>query len=100
MNTMQLEGNWQKMKGAAREQWGKLTDDDIERIKAFQVWYLKTKKRDGCDDVDVFEFDLVDMNDMINFPSDNPDDSFDSRSMLDEILDKLRNEEVEKKSLA
>ena len=32
MNTLQLEGNWQKMKGAAQEQWGKLTDDDIDRV--------------------------------------------------------------------
>lgn len=32
MNKQQLEGNWLKFKGAAHEQWGKLTDDDIERI--------------------------------------------------------------------
>lgn len=32
MNATQFEGNWQKLKGAAREQWGKLTDDDINRI--------------------------------------------------------------------
>jgi uncharacterized protein YjbJ (UPF0337 family) len=32
MNATQFEGNWQKLKGTAREQWGKLTDDDINRI--------------------------------------------------------------------
>ncbi|WP_049722865.1 CsbD family protein [Gilvimarinus polysaccharolyticus] len=32
MNKLELEGNWQKLKGTAREQWGKLTDNDIERV--------------------------------------------------------------------
>ena len=32
MNTNDLEGNWNKLKGEIRSQWGKLTDDDIERI--------------------------------------------------------------------
>jgi uncharacterized protein YjbJ (UPF0337 family) len=29
MNKEQLEGNWSQLKGKVREQWGKLTDDDI-----------------------------------------------------------------------
>lgn len=32
MNLDQIEGNWKQLKGKARQQWGKLTDDDIERI--------------------------------------------------------------------
>ena len=32
MNSNVLEGQWQKLKGEIRSQWGKLTDDDIERI--------------------------------------------------------------------
>ena len=32
MNWDQIEGNWVKAKGKLREQWGKLTDDDITRI--------------------------------------------------------------------
>ena len=32
MNTNDLEGNWNKLKGEIRSQGGKLTDDDIERI--------------------------------------------------------------------
>jgi len=32
MNKMQLEGQWLKLKGSAQEQWGKLTNDDIERV--------------------------------------------------------------------
>ena len=32
MNWDQLEGKWKQMKGSVREQWGKLTDDDLDRI--------------------------------------------------------------------
>jgi uncharacterized protein YjbJ (UPF0337 family) len=27
-----LEGQWKQMSGKMREQWGKLTDDDIEKV--------------------------------------------------------------------
>lgn len=33
MNWDQIEGNWQQFKGKIRQAWGKLTDDDIARIK-------------------------------------------------------------------
>lgn len=33
MNKEQFEGNWNKMKGMARQQFAKLTDDDIQMIK-------------------------------------------------------------------
>ena len=29
MNTEQIQGNWQIFKGKVREQWGRLTDDDL-----------------------------------------------------------------------
>lgn len=32
MNKDQLEGNWKQLKGKVREQWGKLTDDDLDVI--------------------------------------------------------------------
>jgi uncharacterized protein YjbJ (UPF0337 family) len=32
MNKDQVEGNWKQLKGKVKEQWGKLTDDDIEQI--------------------------------------------------------------------
>jgi uncharacterized protein YjbJ (UPF0337 family) len=32
MNWDQIEGKWTQYKGKARERWGKLTDDDLERI--------------------------------------------------------------------
>ena len=33
MNWDQVEGNWKQMKGAAKQKWGKLTDDDLTVAK-------------------------------------------------------------------
>jgi uncharacterized protein YjbJ (UPF0337 family) len=32
MNSDELQGKWKQLKGAARQQFGKLTDDDVEMI--------------------------------------------------------------------
>ena len=32
MNWDQVEGKWKEFKGQVREQWGKLTDDELETI--------------------------------------------------------------------
>lgn len=32
MNNDRIEGNWKQLKGKMKEQWGKLTDDDIDVI--------------------------------------------------------------------
>ncbi len=32
MNAQTIEGNWTQFKGKIREQWGKLTDDDVDII--------------------------------------------------------------------
>jgi len=32
VNWDQIEGKWKQMKGSARQQWGKLTDDDMDYI--------------------------------------------------------------------
>tara|TARA_R110002096_G_scaffold173781_9_gene348848 strand:- start:5466 stop:5651 length:186 start_codon:yes stop_codon:yes gene_type:complete len=32
MNRDQLEGNWKQVKGKVQEQWGKLTNDDMDTI--------------------------------------------------------------------
>ena len=39
MNSDQLEGKWKQMKGAVKEKWGKLTDDDLDVIagKSYQL---------------------------------------------------------------
>lgn len=33
MNQDILKGQWNQLKGSVREQWGKLTDDDLDRIQ-------------------------------------------------------------------
>jgi uncharacterized protein YjbJ (UPF0337 family) len=33
MDWNRLEGNWKQFKGAAKEKWGKLTDDDLNVIE-------------------------------------------------------------------
>ena len=32
MNWDRIEGNWKEFKGKAKQQWGKLTDDDLTQI--------------------------------------------------------------------
>ncbi len=36
MDWNRVEGNWQQFKGKVKEQWGKLTDDDLDTIKGRQ----------------------------------------------------------------
>jgi len=33
MNKDTMQGNWKQLKGKARQQWGRLTDDDVEQVK-------------------------------------------------------------------
>jgi uncharacterized protein YjbJ (UPF0337 family) len=33
MNNDRIEGNWMQIKGKVKEQWGKLTDDDMKIIE-------------------------------------------------------------------
>ena len=32
MNTEQMKGKWMQVKGEIKKQWGKLTDDELDRI--------------------------------------------------------------------
>lgn len=32
MDWNRVEGNWKQVKGSVKEQWGKLTDDDLTKI--------------------------------------------------------------------
>jgi len=36
MNQDIVSGKWQEMKGKVKQQWGKLTDDDITQMKGTQ----------------------------------------------------------------
>jgi uncharacterized protein YjbJ (UPF0337 family) len=33
MNWDRIEGNWQQLQGKIRQQWAKLTDDDVELVE-------------------------------------------------------------------
>jgi uncharacterized protein YjbJ (UPF0337 family) len=33
MNWDRVQGNWKQMKGEARRQWGKLTDDELDQVE-------------------------------------------------------------------
>ena len=33
MNSEQLKGNWNQLKGHVQKQWGKLTDDELDQIQ-------------------------------------------------------------------
>lgn len=48
MNWDQFEGKWEQMKGQVKEQWGKLTDNDITTIKGKKQQLLgKLQERYG-----------------------------------------------------
>ena len=50
MNWDQFEGKWKQVKGSAREQWGKLTDDDLDRISGLREQLVgKLQERYGLD---------------------------------------------------
>jgi uncharacterized protein YjbJ (UPF0337 family) len=36
VNQEQLKGSWNQLKGKAKQQWGKLTDDDLMRVEGNQ----------------------------------------------------------------
>jgi uncharacterized protein YjbJ (UPF0337 family) len=46
MNQDVFEGKWKEMKGQVKEWWGKLTDDDLDRVngKAEQIIGLLQQK--------------------------------------------------------
>ena len=61
MNRDQLKGNWKQVKGKVQEQWGKLTNDDLDVIDGraeqlegkIQERYGKTRE-EAKKDVDAF----------------------------------------------
>jgi len=59
MNTDQIQGKWRQWKGAAKAQWGKLTDDELseaegnaEKLAGFvqeKYGYAKERAREEVD---------------------------------------------------
>ena len=60
MNKQTIEGNWLTLKGKVREQWGKLTDDDVDVIAGKRDQLVgKIKERYGKT-VEVVEKEVTD----------------------------------------
>jgi uncharacterized protein YjbJ (UPF0337 family) len=48
MNEDRIAGNWKQFKGKVREQWGKITDDDLDVIAGKREQLLgKIQEREG-----------------------------------------------------
>lgn len=48
MNEDRISGNWQQFKGKMREQWGKLTDDDVDVAAGQREQFLgRLQEREG-----------------------------------------------------
>ena len=48
MNSDQFEGKWKQIKGSLKQQWGKLTDDDLDYIAGSHDRFLgKIQERYG-----------------------------------------------------
>jgi uncharacterized protein YjbJ (UPF0337 family) len=48
MNEDRIKGNWKQFTGKIREQWGKLTDDDLDVIAVMREQFLgKLQERQG-----------------------------------------------------
>lgn len=48
LNKEIFEGKWTQLKGSAREQWGKLTDNDVEEVKGnYEQFVGKVQERYG-----------------------------------------------------
>jgi uncharacterized protein YjbJ (UPF0337 family) len=55
MNWQHIESKWDEMKGKVREQWGKLTDDDLDQIggtKDRLIAKLRERYADQKDEID------------------------------------------------
>ncbi|MET4579781.1 CsbD family protein [Ottowia thiooxydans] len=60
MNEDRVKGNWLQFKGKVKEQWGKLTDDDLDVIAGKRDQFLgKLQERQGIAK-DVAEKELSD----------------------------------------
>ncbi len=55
MNSQTIKGNWMQLKGAVRETWGELTNDDVDQIAGEREQLIgKLQERYGKD-LDIIE---------------------------------------------
>lgn len=62
MNRDTIEGSWKQMKGRIKERWGKLTDDELDRVEGnYDILCGKIQKAYGLSREEV-ERDLSQLN--------------------------------------
>src|SRR5580765_5838322 len=73
MNWDEIKGSWKEMRGRVREQWGKLTDDDVDiiagrrdRLVGLIQQRYGTLKEDADAQVTAFERRLAEMHSPVN----------------------------------
>jgi uncharacterized protein YjbJ (UPF0337 family) len=48
MNWDQIEGKWKQLRGSVKQQWGKLTDDDLDQMTGTRDQFVgKVQERYG-----------------------------------------------------
>ncbi len=68
MNWDQVKGNWKQFKGKVKEKWGKLTDDDLTRIRGRRDQLAgKLQERYGIDKEQA-ERELDEFSSTLNLP--------------------------------
>ena len=55
MNSDQIEGNWEQFKGKLKEQWGKLTDDEIDQARGNRQQFVGKVQEKYGDSREVIE---------------------------------------------
>jgi uncharacterized protein YjbJ (UPF0337 family) len=58
MNWQQIEGRWKQVKGQAQQRWGKLTDDDLDRIQGKREELVGRLQKHYGDSKDKIERDV------------------------------------------
>jgi uncharacterized protein YjbJ (UPF0337 family) len=73
MNWDEIKGSWKELRGRVREQWGKLTDDDVDiiagrrdRLVGLIQQRYGTLKEDADAEVTAFERRLAEMHNPVN----------------------------------
>ena len=48
MNWDRIEGNWKQFTGKVKQQWGKLTDDDLQQVEGRRVQRVEVGRDDAA----------------------------------------------------
>ena len=111
MNWDTIKGNWNQLKGKAREEWGKFTDDDLEYIagKRDQLvgklqeryGYVREDAERYADDFatryNTYPYDVDDMSDA-HVRGRAADGTPDTRGPMEKIADAVTGDRIDDKT--